>query len=475
MSRVRPPSVAGMFYPAEPSVLATQIQALMAGAATESYAAKAMIAPHAGYPYSGPVAASAYAAVRDRADRIERVVLIGPAHRFAIDGIAVPDANGLATPLGTVPVDTATVAVLCRQRLVACIDRAFDGEHALEVHLPFLQTLFGDFRVVPLLVGRSTPEQVVQVLAACWGGDETLVIVSSDLSHFLDYAAAQRLDAATTRAFESLQGSGLTGRNACGHLPVSGLLRHAGALDMRATTLDRRNSGDTAGGRDRVVGYGAYVFEYATAARLDSTLRQRLLTLARLALEHGVRQGEPLPVETPAHPPPLRALRKTFVTLELDGALRGCVGSVVPHKPLVEDVVANVFKASRQDPRFAPVTEAEAAHMDISISILSHPRPIAFRSESDLVESLNPDVDGLILRDGDRQSLFLPKVWRSLPDPRQFVRHLKLKAGLPADHESPNLQGFRFMAESFAAPATSTAVDVAAAAPAPVPALQWYS
>jgi MEMO1 family protein len=259
----RQPSVSGLFYPANPAALRRQVETLMAGAHARipiGGEPKALVVPHAGYEYSGPVAASAYARIAPIAARIRRVVLFGPAHRAAFRGIAYPVADRLLTPLGAVAVDREVLVSLSDLPQIHCVDRAFDGEHCLEVQLPFLQTLLRDFRVVPLLVGMAEPEQVAQVIDRLWGGAETLILVSSDLSHYLDYETAARLDRDTARAIERLEPQALDHESACGATPLCGLLLEARRRGLAATTLDLRSSGDTAGPRDRVVGYGAYAF-----------------------------------------------------------------------------------------------------------------------------------------------------------------------------------------------------------------------
>jgi AmmeMemoRadiSam system protein B/AmmeMemoRadiSam system protein A len=449
MMNVRAPAVAGGFYPADPQVLAAVVDQCLATAAAEPVNAKAIVAPHAGYVYSGPIAGSAWGAVRHLGAEIRRIVLLGPAHRMAFRGIAAPSADGLATPLGVVPVDRAAVDGLLGLADVDILDRAFDGEHALEVQLPFIQKLFPEAAVVPLLVGAAAPETVEQVMSRLWGGPETLIVVSSDLSHFHNYDTARQLDLAASQAIEAAAPERLSGEFACGYLPLSGLLLHAARLDLRATTRDLRNSGDTAGDRERVVGYGACTFEYAHQARLSPAHRNQLLDAARRTLRHVVDHGRPPDVAIETFAMPLRSVRRTFVTLEIDGNLRGCIGSLAPVTPLVIDVVQNTFKSAVQDPRFGPLTRAELERVEITISILSHSRPMAVKSDADLIDQLRPDMDGLVLRDGPHSALFLPKVWDVLPDPRAFVGHLKLKAGLPADHMSPTFQAFRFCAETF--------------------------
>ena len=260
---VRRPAVAGSFYPEDSGELRSAVDAYLAGAAAApgsgENAPKALIAPHAGYVYSGPVAASGYAWLAPLRGTTRRVVLLGPAHRVALRGIAAPRAGRFATPLGEVVVDRGAMQRIQALPQVVMDDLPHTPEHSLEVHLPFLQRLLGDFSLVPLLVGDAAPEEVAEVLDALWGGDETLIVVSSDLSHYYDYATAQLMDAATTRAIEALRPGDIESEQACGRIPVQGLLLTLERRGLGARAVDVRNSGDTAGSRDAVVGYGSYV------------------------------------------------------------------------------------------------------------------------------------------------------------------------------------------------------------------------
>ena len=260
MTTVRTPAVAGMFYPNNARKLHEQIQTLLAQVTTAGPAPKAIIAPHAGYIYSGPVAASAYARLRAARDSIHRVVLLGPSHRVGFRGIAVSQMDAFATPLGNIPLDHEAIAQLRELPYVSALERVHVQEHSLEVHMPFLQEVLGDFKLVPLVVGDAEPEQVGAVLELLWGGPETLIVISSDLSHYHDYETARRLDTATSKAIEALRYEDIQGEDACGFHPLNGLLWEARRKHLHGVTIDLRNSGDTAGPRDQVVGYGAYVF-----------------------------------------------------------------------------------------------------------------------------------------------------------------------------------------------------------------------
>ena len=257
--RSRRPAVAGLFYPAEPGELAAAVRAcLRAAAPAAGPPPRALIAPHAGYVYSGEIAGSAYARLAPLRGKVRRVVLIGPSHHVPFRGLAVPSADAFATPLGDVPVDRAAVERLLELPQVEERDDAHAREHSLEVQLPFLQEVLGAFALVPLAAGDASAEEVAEVLELLFDEPGTLVVVSSDLSHYHDYATARRLDAATSRAIEALRPEALDFESACGRVGVNGLLVLARRRGLSARTLDLRSSGDTAGPRDRVVGYGAY-------------------------------------------------------------------------------------------------------------------------------------------------------------------------------------------------------------------------
>jgi AmmeMemoRadiSam system protein B len=263
MNTIRPPAVAGFFYPAEAGTLVRDVAAMLAEAEQAVAAAgvpKAIIAPHAGYVYSGPIAARAYATLQPARDRIRRVVLLGPTHRTPVRGLAVPAATAFASPLGTVAIDREAITSVADLPQVVMSDSVHAMEHSLEVHLPFLQSVLGTFTLVPFAVGRAAPEEVAEVLDRLWGGAETLIVVSSDLSHYLPYAVAREMDRETVDAILGLDAV-IDHERACGGTPVNGLLLAARRHGLRPHLLDLRNSGDTAGDRHRVVGYCSIAFE----------------------------------------------------------------------------------------------------------------------------------------------------------------------------------------------------------------------
>lgn len=262
---LRPPAVAGLFYPANARDLAASLAIMLGGvhlAQGDTPRPKALIVPHAGYIYSGPIAASAYALLKPLRDAIRHVILLGPCHRVAVRGLAIPSVDAFVTPLGTVPLDRDALDAAATLSQVSISDAAHAPEHSLEVHLPFLQTVLGNFTLAPFAVGAASAEEVAEVLDLLWGGPETLIVISSDLSHYHPYPEAQTLDHQTAASI--LQAQPLADHEqACGATPINGLLHVARQRGLTAQLLDLRNSGDTAGDRNRVVGYGAFSFAEA--------------------------------------------------------------------------------------------------------------------------------------------------------------------------------------------------------------------
>ena len=452
---VKAPAVAGSFYPGAAVALARMVDQCLERARPPALAPKAIVAPHAGYIYSGPIAGTAYRSIATHRAEITRVIMLGPCHRVPVRVMAVPGADAFATPLGPMEIDRAARDAALKIPGVELFDDAFAEEHSLEVQLPFLQRALDRFTVLPVLVGGAPADKVAALLRALWGGPETLIVISSDLSHYLDDAKAKASDAAAAQAIELLDPAKLAGDHACGRHAIRGLLAHARALDLRATAIDLRTSGDTRGGRDRVVGYGAFAFEYAHGARLAPADRAALFDAAKWSIDFALEHGrEPKASLGSGVAWPLRAMRASFVTLTLDGQLRGCVGSLQAHRPLILDVIANAYRAAFADRRFAPLTAAERARLQMDISVLSTPRPIPCASQAELLRELRPDVDGLIIRDGKAGAVFLPQVWQGIPRADQFLPQLRRKAGLKPDHWSDTFRALRFTTETFEPAAT---------------------
>ncbi len=447
--KVRQPTVAGAFYPADAGELRKTVDDLLAraGPATVRDSIVALIAPHAGYPYSGAVAARAYALVKGR--KPDRIVVIAPSHVEAFPFTSIYDGDAYRTPLGTVPVDKAFAEKLASadpsmklstRGHAPVRDR---GEHAVEVQLPFLQRTFGDFKLVPIMMGDqnyAACRALGVALAKLARGSDTLIVASSDLSHFHSYDEAVKLDRKALAAIQEWDYLSMS-RNfeariweACGGGPIVAAMIASERLGAnQATLLQYANSGDVTRERGRVVGYGALALaksaaraSAAPAFSLSEPDREELLKLARLSVETAVRERK-LYDYNEAASPPLMQERGAFVTLKKKGELRGCVGYVAPMKPLsytVRDVAA---LAALRDRRFPPVTPAELGELRYEISVLSPLRRVLD------VGSIEVGRDGLVIRRGDSEGLLLPQIpveqgW----DRATFLEQACLKAGLPA-------------------------------------------
>ena len=431
MTATRPAAVAGLFYPDDPVELRHTVNDLLASARRGEplRAIKALIVPHAGYVYSGPVAASAYARLAGQRDRIRRVVLLGPTHRVWVKGLALPEAEHFATPLGEVTLDRDAMELLADLPQVVRSAAAHRMEHSLEVQLPFLQQVLGEFRLLPLAVGEATPAEVAEVLEKLWGGDETLIVISSDLSHFLPDAVAREVDGGTVDAILRLD-SHLDHEQACGATPINGLLLAARKHGLRSVLLDVCNSSDTAGEPERVVGYAAIAFEAeGEADQPEADKGATLLELARSEIRSKLWEGEAKAFDAAW----LKEPGATFVTLTRQGELRGCIGSLEAHRPLQVDVRENAAAAAFRDPRFRPLSRGEFDDIRVEVSLLSPSEPLQVADEAAALAALRPHVDGVVFEYGHHRSTFLPQVWEQLPDPDAFLAYLKRKAGLPTD------------------------------------------
>jgi MEMO1 family protein len=496
-ARIRPAAVAGAFYPAGAEELGAVIDTEMSRAALRSGDAvaagrpKALIVPHAGYVYSGPVAASAYARLLPWRDTIERVVLLGPAHRVPVRSMALSSADNWDTPLGTVPVDAAARATVLALPGVEIDDRAHGPEHSLEVELPFLQrVLTTPFTVLPIVVGHAPADEVAAVLDALWNGDDTLIVISSDLSHYEEQAAAALHDRRTADHILAGHLDDIGPHDACGAFPLRGLLAIADRHQLDIELVDLRSSGDTAGPSDRVVGYGSFVlsasapaddavtdesviatvtdrsgtvggegadFVLATSTStsapspspspvsgedLDDDDQDLVLDVAIEAIRARLEQREPEPAdEVPEH---LLGPAATFVSLRDGRRLLGCIGSIEARRPLLEDVADNAVGAAFRDPRMPELTPFEFGRMSVHVSVLTPLEALAVTSLDELRATLVPGVDGLLVEAGRSRGTFLPSVWEQIPAPDDFLAHLWRKAGITARSWPGHLRAWRY-------------------------------
>ena len=442
MGNTRKAAVAGTFYSACPETLRQNISDILDKAVDQALCGKAIIAPHAGLAYSGEIAASAYKPLRKFKNEINKVILIGPSHYVSFMGLAVPTSDSFETPLGSIPIAKELREIALENQEVVTMDHAHLQEHSLELHLPFLQVCLNDFTLLPLIIGESSTTTIANVLEKIWD-DNTLIIASTDLSHYMTYAEAQEKDLITVKAIESGKVQELDHQNACGLTPVQGLLTFLKRKKLKAKLIDLRNSGDTSGEKDRVVGYASFICD--TPSKLANIFpreqQQAILKLARQSLEEKLLSAE-APATKKNRLPEINAA--TFVTLKKNGILRGCIGSLEAHRKLKKDIIENTFGAAFKDPRFPVLRANELKDISISISLLSPAENMSFSSEEDLLAQIRPGIDGLILTEGDKRGTFLPSVWEEVTSAPEFLKYLKEKAGLRADYWSSDIQVERY-------------------------------
>jgi len=460
----REPAVAGRFYPGDKAALTDMLQGFLDKAGGERVERlRGLVCPHAGYEYSGQTAAFSYKQAQGRDYRT--VIVMAPSHHSLFEGAYIAPVCGYKTPLGLVPLSPLAAKLaaqapfksqppfqMARPTRAARPDQF---EHALEVQVPFLQHVLKDFTLVPIVFGEVEPAAVAKALLP-FLDEQTLVVASSDLSHFHTDVEARALDSACIKAICDLDAESLREQEACGKAPILALVELARQKGWKTRLLDSRNSSAVTGDKSNVVGYSAIAFfERGGAAmgsssangkgapngvgaangkggRFNADERQWMLKLARNTLNEVVgRRNMPQIAEKEA-PETLRADGACFVTLTIGGDLRGCIGHIVAVEPLYKAVADNARSAAVEDYRFNPVQPEELKKIHIEISVLSKPEPLAFSSPEDLLKKLQPNKDGVVLKVGGRGATFLPQVWEKLPDKVDFLNHLSQKAGMPA-------------------------------------------
>jgi AmmeMemoRadiSam system protein B/AmmeMemoRadiSam system protein A len=447
---VRPPAVAGIWYPESKSELAQMIHELTARAQKSelrlppSKKLRALILPHAGFIYSGWTAAHAARILTP--GQFQKVVLLGPDHRVGFTNGAISDASAYQTPLGLIPLHSDARRLRSKSGLFQSSSASDRMEHSLEAVLPFLQVYLKEFTLVPIVLGPSNIPAIADAVDPLID-DNTLVVVSSDLSHFLPYPQANNRDSQTIQLIVNFNSQEIAKRDniACGKNPILVLLELARRRHWTPVLLHYANSGDTGGGRSRVVGYASIAFfegepmpeKSQNDHHFNESEGHRLIRLARrtITAQLGIKPQESASAsrEDPLSEPCFQRHCGTFVTLKKNGSLRGCIGNLIANKSVAEGIRDNALGAAFRDPRFPPLAAEEVDQLQISISILTEPKPLQYNDAADLLAKLRVNVDGVILRKGTAGATFLPQVWEQLPDPNDFLSHLCLKAGLPAN------------------------------------------
>jgi AmmeMemoRadiSam system protein B/AmmeMemoRadiSam system protein A len=464
---VRQPVRAGSFYPAEAAELTGMIDRLTQKAQKtrirlpRDKVLKALIMPHAGYIYSGWTAAHASLVLKK--NQFSKVILMGPDHRIGIRNGAICDVAAYQTPLGRIDLHADAAKLRRQPALFQSLPVSRDKEHSLEVILPFLHAYLGEFELVPIVIGQANVGALAEALSDIID-DNTLLVVSSDLSHFLDYPDAVAMDRETVRGVIDMNPVILTSRanRACGLMPLLILMEIASRNHWQPVLLHYSNSGDTAGSRSRVVGYTTIAFfgdqlmddQQVPDAKFSEEQGRVLVKLARHTISEKLGSSLSESEHDPnAHLPQDERFKShcgTFVTLKIKGQLRGCIGNLTSTETVWEGVKRNAINAAFHDPRFSPMTVKEFDQTEIEVSILTEPRPLEFRDGKDLIQTLRVNVDGVIIRKGHASATFLPQVWEQLPRPQEFLSHLCMKAGLPSDAwKDPELEVLTYQVQYF--------------------------
>ena len=425
---VREPAFAGTWYPGTGLELNNTLDGFLdnVNKLEVNGTIKAVIVPHAGYHYSGQIAAAAF---KQLSSGYEDVFLLGPSHRYALEGISVLNVTHYKTPLGEVPLSDKAREIRSNEDAVT-VPEAHKEEHSLEIELPFLQRRLGEFKLVPMLVGPIDANGLKKTLLG-YVSEDDLIVVSVDLSHYHSYEAAKQLDAYSINSILNLDPSAIMKAQIDAPWAVATLLEIAKEKGWKPLLLYYANSGDITGDKESVVGYSAFVFVEEYGFSEDD--KDLLLRLARASFESYVKDGKRIAVDEDKLPESLRKVQGCFTTLNEDGSLRGCIGHIIPQEELYKCVIDNAVNAAVNDRRFSPVSVEELEDIEVEVSVLAVPYELEYSSPEELLGKLRPMVDGVVIKSGFHQSTYLPQVWEQLPDKEQFLSELCKKAGLERD------------------------------------------
>ena len=457
--KIRYPVAAGTFYPRNASELSKKTEELIKSADRRlrlpaAEIPKVIIVPHNAFYFSGGIAAAGYAALRRIKPFVKRVVLIGSSHQGKYFGISLSEAKYWEMPNQRFEVDQELTQKLLKIQGIGFDSDAHEVESSLEMQLPFVSAVFGkDIKIMPILVEDASIEQVSDLIAAVWGGPETVIIISTDMSVGKEADKVKSNIYDISKLLEKTEYSKIRSRHFCSHLPVAGLLAYVRENNYSVQTIELGTTADSFLSADKVVGFGAFgVYETDDGAQnnkeqMEGILQanqESLLRVAAQSIVTGFERGRPLRLRETRYPEELRQKAASFVNIYYNGALRGSAGSGEPTRSLLQDIAQNAYAAAFSDFRFIPLTQEEMKDAEISISVLTRPTPLRFDSEEELLSKIRPHQDGLVLRERSNKALFLPQIWDTFSSPKEFLGYLKQKAGLPMDYWSPTVKVYRF-------------------------------
>lgn len=439
MKKIKYPAAAGTFYPNNALELKKQIEFFAQYCQNDyTYASRAVIVPHAGLIYSGRLA---YEGISLLDRNLKNLFIFAPAHRVGFEGLSLSGFELWQTPLGEIEVNQQINNELKEKFNAQFFDKAFEYEHSIEVQLPLIQSVFKNVKIIPLLAGSADYQVISQIIKYYYDDKENGFIISSDLSHFLTDEKAKKIDAVTADMIETGNIDNFQYEQACGALGIAGLVDFANKKNYSLIRIGMHNSGLTTGDKTRVVGYGSwFLYEGQTNEFIKKYYSKLIIDICRQAIKS---KFEP-DIEEIKYPQIFGRIGACFVTLEKNNNLRGCIGSVIARRPLINDIIMNAKNSAFSDPRFLPVQQNEISQLKIAVSILSEPKKMSFTDENDLLRQMRPNIDGIIIKDGIYQAVYLPSVWEQLPDKREFLETLKVKAGLNPDYFSDTFEAYRF-------------------------------
>lgn len=447
MKDIKQPAVAGQFYPANKEELLLQLSSFRKKSEKHyDYNSRAIIVPHAGYIYSGQLASNGFQYLDKK---IKNIFVIAPAHSVPVDGVAVSPHDAWLTPLDEIPLNKEIIEELKKKFECTYSEQAFRNEHAAEVQIPFIQTYFTDVKIVPILVGFVNHNKITQIIEYYWNNPENGFVISSDLSHFYTNQDAIKIDNVTAEMIESNDIEEFNHKQACGSIGICGLIEFAKNKNYSLIRVGLTNSAEASGDTSRVVGYGSwFLYENPKNTFIKEFFSDFSIDICKKSIKYGLDNRELIPLKEIGEIPPIfEQFGACFVTLQINEDLKGCIGSIIAHQPLITDLIHNAYNSAFSDSRFSPLTKDEFGKIDIAISLLSAPSKMTFSDETDLLNQIQPFIDGIIIKDGYHQAVYLPSVWEQLPNKTLFLNSLKQKARLSPNHFSKNFEAYRFTTE----------------------------
>ena len=440
MKKIKQPSVQGKFYTNKKEELVSELKSFENNLEKlYPITTRAVIVPHAGYYFSGQLA---FEGINYLSEKTKNIFIFAPSHRYPLEGLALSGYDEWLTLLGQIPVNQEINKILEKEFSAQINDDVFEGEHAVEIQVPIIQTIFQNVNIIPILVGKERFSVISDIINYFWQDKSNSFIISSDLSHFLKDKEARSVDEITANMIEEKEIGDFNYQQACGAVGILGLVYFANQWNFDLIRVGLINSSDKTGDKDRVVGYGCWILsEESKNNFLEKHYKDYILDICQKSIQLKLDNKY---VSFEKIPPVLNQKGASFVTLEKNGRLRGCIGSIIAHRTLIDDLVENAKNAAFKDPRFLPVTKEEFDDLEIFVSLLSVPQKMSFTDEQDLLDQIQPFEDGLIIKLDNYQSVYLPSVWEQLPDKEDFLKSLKVKAGLPSNFFSTKLEVYRF-------------------------------